>query len=328
MSLRRALLVVAALAAATFFLLAIWLPLSDSDGGPSAHDNASTTAFSTAPNVAATSSMDEAAMSAEDRRRLTVEAMRDLLQSARQQPGNLMQTLKALRDRCGDAEDCQRLIEEALDALNDPDFASLVSNAMARLPLYESAMQATVMSMETPPRERYAAIHALRQELLGSAETDALFGQEAAWAEYQFRTGELLSDPSLSSLSADQRLAVLEQLRNESLGEYREALAAIEGSHGRYERELAVLTEGLQDATEIARITQQLRVTHFGVDAASQMAERDEVVREQHSVLASYRDAVDALDANMAPLKSQMDEASWQQLYEQRLTEIRLQYFP
>jgi hypothetical protein len=327
MSLRRALLVVGGPSAPTPFFFSVWSPLFDGHAGSAIHDTSSANTPSSLAGTSA-STVDEAAMSAEDRRRLTLEAMHDLLRSAQQQPGNLLQTLQQLRARCGDAEDCQRLIEEALDSYGDPAFASLVMNAMARLPLYESAMQQTVMSMETPPRERYAAIHAMRQELIGIAETEALFGQEAAWAEYQFRYGELLADPALANLPADQRLAALNQLREEALGDYRDALAAVEGSHGRYERELAVLTEGISDATEISRLTQQLRITHFGAETASYMAERDEVVREQQAVLSSYQDAVKALDANMAAMKSQMDEASWQRIYEQRLTEIRLQYFP
>jgi hypothetical protein len=327
MSLRRALLVVAALAAATFFLVPGWSPLFPSDPGLPPSSVSATSQPGNTPSASG-SDVDEAAMSAEERRRITIDAMHDLLRAAQKQPGNLMQTLQQLYARCAGAEDCQRLIDEALAAYGDSEFASLVSNAIARMPLYDAAMQETVMSMETPPRERYAAIQALRQQLLGMEETQALFGQEAAWAEYQFRYGELLSDPSLATLPAEQRLAALDQLRRDSLGEYAEALTAVEGVHGRYERELTILTEGLNDTTEISRLTQQLRVTHFGAEAARFMAERDAVVNEQQAVITSYHDAVRALDAQMSPMKDQMNPQDWQALYEERITEIRLHYFP
>lgn len=328
---RNTILVAAALAAVTIFFIFL---------SPSWHDSAPPDAAVEQPlgsaqqqaasqqDMAAALDLDEASMSAEQREQYALEAMQQLLADAQLQPGNLFQTLRQMESQCVDPAECERLIEDALASYSDQNFATLVRNALDRLPLYESAMQQTVMSTDTPPRERYAAIEALRNELLGEQEAEALFGQESAWAEYQFRYGEMMTDPALASLPADARLQALEQLRNESFGDYANPLAEVEGAHGRYERELEVLTHGLEDSAQKAQITEQLRITHFGEETAQQMAERDQVVAEQERVLQAYNNAVSELDASMEPLKAQMDEARWNQLYEQQLREIRLQHFP
>ena len=326
MSLRRALLVVTAVAVATFFIFWRW---QDATPTPAPdHDQSRSAAISDSSHASTAAGMDEANMSMEQRRQLRIDSMRDLLEMARAEPGNLQRTLQQLRQQCREEDDCTALIQAALDALPDQDFAALVASALERLPLYEAAMAQVVMSMETPARQRYAAIHELRQQTLGIAETEALFGQEAAWAEYQFRFGELMSSDSLATLSAEQRLAALESLRQEALGDYQSALADVEGDSGRYERELALLTAGLTDAASIAAITDQLRLQYFGAEQAAAMAARDQQVQQQQTTVAEYQQAVEQLDQEMAPLKAQMAEDVWNHTYEQRLTEIRLHYFP
>jgi len=137
-----------------------------------------------------------------------------------------------------------------------------------------------------------------------------------------------MSSDALDSLSTEQRLATLDALRQEALGDYQTALAAVEGDSGRYDRELALLTTGLTEATSIDAITHQLRVQYFGAEQAAAMAARDQVVRQQQTTVADYQQAVEQLDQEMAPLKAQQAEDLWNQTYEQRLTELRLQYFP
>lgn len=326
MSLRRALLVVTAFAVATFFIF--WLWQDPTTTPPPAPDQINNTTTSDSSRANTAPDMDEAAMSTEQRRQLRIDTMRDLLEMARAEPGNLQKTLLQLRQQCSESDDCDALVQAALDALPDREFAALVASALERLPLYEAAMAQVVMSMETPARQRYAAIHELRQQTLGIAETEALFGQEAAWAEYQFRFGELMSSESLTTLSAEQRLATLESLRQESLGDYQSALADVEGDSGRYERELALLTAGLTDTASIAAITGQLRLQYFGAEQAAAMAARDQQVEQQQNTVAEYQQAVEQLDQELAPLKAQMAEDIWNQTYEQRLTELRLHYFP
>ncbi|MCC1495473.1 lipase chaperone [Alcanivorax sp. 1008] len=329
MSNRRALLVVAAIAVTTFFLFWLWpatMP-GQSDFSATAPTGDQQNSHNAELDDSA-SQIDEAGMSIQQRRQQRLLAMQELLQAGLAEPGNLMATIQQLRQQCLPDEDCAALIDQALAEFPDADFARLVANAISRLPLYEAAMQETLMSMATPARERYATIQALREQTLGVEETKALFGQEAAWAEYQFRFGELMSDPALASMPADQRLAALQALRQSTLAEYPEALSTVEGDSGRYERELALLSAGVTDAAALADITRELRLSYFGPEQTAAMEARDQVVNEQQQSVSDYQQAVKQLDEELMPLKAQLPVSEWSQLYEQRLTELRLQYFP
>lgn len=328
-TLRRVLLMVAAVAVTILLASLLWPTATPQQQRPDPHSTSaqqqdSSTSFASAN----TPFSDETSAGAQQRRQARLTAMQDLLAAAQAQPGNLQATLSALRQQCLPEEDCAALIDQALANFPDADFARLVANAIARLPLYESAMQATTMSMTTPPRQRYAAIHALREQTLGMEETAALFGQEAAWAEYQFSFGELSSSSALASMSAEQRLAALDSLRQDTLGDYQQALSTVEGSRGRYERELTLLSAGITDPATMAAIRQQLRLKHFGAEQAATMARRDQEIAQQQQSITDYQEALQQLNAELAPLKEGLQESEWQQLYQQRLTELRLQHFP
>lgn len=324
---RWVLLMVAAVAATILLAFLLWPTTTPTPQQKSSSHSASERQQGSNKQLASPTS-DEATVSAQQRRNSRLTTMRELLTAAQTQPGNLQATLQALRQQCLPNEDCASLIDQALADFPDADFARLVANAIARLPLYESAMQETVMSMTTPARQRYATIHALREQTLGIEETVALFGQEAAWAEYQFSFGELSSSAALASMSAEQRLTALDSLRKETLGDYQQALSAVEGSRGRYERELTLLSAGITDPAAIADIRQQLRLNHFGAEQAAAMEDRDQEVEQQQQVVTDYQEALQQLNAELAPLKKGLQESEWQQLYQQRLTELRLQHFP
>lgn len=255
-----------------------------------------------------------------------MEAMQSLLHDAQQQPGNLAHTLQQLRQQCVPEDDCDALIRMALAGYADADFAALVEQAMARLPLYEIAMQELVMSMRQPPRERYDAIHALREQTLGRDVTEALFGQEAAWAEYQFRYGELME--TAAALSATDRLAALNALRDASFGDYTDALHQVEGIDGRYQRELALLLAGVEDASQRAQITRDLRHRHYPPEVIAQLEQRDRQQQQNEQRVLDYQQAVAALQQDMDAVRSTLPDQAWQQQYEQALRQLRAQYFP
>lgn len=329
-TLRRVLLMVAAVAVTILLASLLWPtatpPQQQSPNTLSASEQRQDNKKPFASSINPVS--DEATASAQQRRQTRLAAMQELLAAAQAQPGNLQATLSALRQQCLPDEDCAALIDQALADFPDSDFARLVANAISRLPLYENAMQTTTMSMTTPPRQRYATIHALREQTLGIEETAALFGQEAAWAEYQFSFGELSSSTALASLSAEQRLAALDALRQDTLGDYQQALSAVEGNSGRYERELTLLSAGITDPAAIAEIRQQLRLSHFGAEQAAAMEGRDQAVAQQQQTVTDYQEALQQLNTELAPLKEGLQANEWQQLYQQRLTELRLQHFP
>lgn len=269
---------------------------------------------------------DEARLGMEGRREARIEAMQSLLNAAQQQPGNLAATLQKLHQLCLPEEDCAALIRAALAQHADTDFAALVEQAMTRLPLYESAMQEVVMSTSIPPRERYAALHELRVQTLGREVTEALFGQEAAWADYQFRYGDLMD--GATALSATDRVAALNQLRHNAFGEYTAALDAVEGPDGRYQRELGLLLAGVDDPDTRDRITRELRQRHYPADVIARMEQRDRQQQTLNQQVQAYQHATDALEQDMAALRDTLSPQVWQQQYEQALMQLRLQYFP
>ncbi|PKM23218.1 MAG: hypothetical protein CVV10_00250 [Gammaproteobacteria bacterium HGW-Gammaproteobacteria-14] len=333
---RRILLGVVALAATLFFAFLILPGNNNSLGGGGTAKSLATEKKTAGANSAHQDrtaideewQMDEASMSKQQRRLAALETMHELLRNAQRNPGNLNATLRSLRLHCDSPEQCSAMIDEALASFPDSDFAALVTNAITRLPLYEATMQETIMSTNTPARERYETIHALREQTLGIEETEALFGQEAAWAEYQFRFGELMSDPALASLSSEARLAALEVIRQDSAGHYLEAVSETEGASGRYEREVALLTAGIEEGDAKRDIINTIRTRHFGAEQAQNMAARDQVVEAQQKTVRSYQEDLQQLVKSLEPLRGQISNDEWDQRYQQEVTELRLKHFP
>lgn len=269
--------------------------------------------------------IDEFAMGLDDRKQTLLQTLRDRLRQAQGNPGNLQAFFNALRQHCKE-QACDILLAEILADYPDRNFAALVQNIHARMPHYEAAMQATLMSMETPAQTRYQRIQELRIQTLGQVETEAMFGQEAAWADYQFRYAELMQ--RAATLSPDERLNALDALRAESFGDYQQSLEQVEGTQGAYERELALLLADVEDDRQRAEITHQLRVTHFGETQAEILAQRDVRTQHQEAKVADYRASLESLKEELAPLQSSLPANEWTALYESRLEQLRLQHFP
>ncbi len=318
---RRHLLLTAAIAAVLVLVLALGLALRPGDdaagpGGMAAVPGASLPA----------GDGGEAAMSAAAREQARISALADRLRALRRQPGNLPGLLESLRADCDSEAACRTLIDAALAEIGDPAFAAMLGRLLDRLPAYEAAMQSTVMSMQTPPRERYARIDALRQQILGVAETEFAFGQERAFAEFQFGYGELLA--RADGLSPAQRLAELERLRKEAWGSHAAALSAVEGRDGAYARELELLLAGVSNAAERERLTAQLRARHYSAEEAAQLAARDRDLASQQQQVAAYQQELAALQQAMEAERASLPASQWQALYEARMTALRLKHFP
>lgn len=254
----------------------------------------------------------------------------EMLEQSDELRGNMQAFFEALRELCADEgldhAQCSELLEEALAGHPDPAYAAMLKRIMERLPDYEAAMQRTVMSMETPPEQRYAVLDAQRRQLLGEAEAELMYGQEKALAQYRFAYGDLM-EGGAASLSPEQRLQQLEQLQQEHFGEYEQALQQARGPHAAYEQERALLLAGVDDPQQRETITRQLREKHFDDETVAKMEARDEQVARQQATLEAYRADVAELDAEMAPLKETLTEDQWQNQYQQALRELRLKHF-
>ena len=268
---------------------------------------------------------DEAAMGEADRRAAALKNMHDHLQQAQRQPGNLRAFFQELNRLCRGA-DCETLLAEILADYPDQAFAAMIERIFQRMPLYEQAMQQTRMSTSIPAEQRFERIHSLREQTLGVEETEAMFGQETAWAKYQFRYGELRQQAR--HLAPAERLAALENLRDETFGDYADALTEVEGPQGAYQRERDLLLAGIEDANERQRIAHELRVSHFGEERAASMAQRDEREAEQQAEVADYQQALSDLQQELQMQRDTMPADEWEALYQQRLRELRLEHFP
>ncbi len=243
----------------------------------------------------------------------------------KKQSGNLETFLQAWAAQCQGAN-CDALLRSALASHADQVFANQMLRLMNSLPAYEKAMQSVVMSTATDPRQRYAQIWQLREQMLGQEGALLAFGQEKVFAEYQFQFADLKA--RAASLSTEQRLAALKQLQQQTLGRYGEAVRQAEGAAGDYEKSLQLLLVGVTDPTAKAQVTEQLRQQYFSPAVVAQMAQRDQQVATQKTQVDQYQVELALLKQEMAASQSRLSASAWQQQYEQRLSALRLKHFP
>jgi hypothetical protein len=259
-----------------------------------------------------------------------VERIRGMLQDSDEQRGNMQAFFQDLKRLCAsqglEHGQCSALLSEALANHPDPAYAAMLERIMERLPGYEAAMQGTVMSMETPPRQRYELLDAQRRQLLGDEEAELMYGQEKALAQYRFAYGDLMEGEA-ASLSAAQRLQRLEQLQEEHFSEYQQALQEARGPHAAFEQQRQLLLLGVDDPQQREVITRQLREEHFDPETVAKMEARDEQVARQQAVLDAYKADVRELQASLEPLRDTLTESQWQSRYQQELKQLRLKHF-
>ena len=247
----------------------------------------------------------------------------------KKQSGNLEAFLQAWNAQCKNEQQpkqCDVMLRTALATHTDQAFANQMLRLLNSLPAYEQAMQSVVMSTATDPRQRYAKIWQLREQMLGQDGALLAFGQEKAFAEYQFQFAELKA--RAANLSGEQRLAELKQLQQQTLGRYGDQVRQAEGSAGDYEKALQLMLVGVTDPAAQAQITQQLRQQYFSPELAAQMAQRDQQVNEQKQQVDLYQTELATLKQEMAASQNSLPASAWQQQYEQRLSALRLKHFP
>ena len=268
---------------------------------------------------------DEATLGAQERYQHTLTRLRDALSEAQAAPGNLQAFFSQLAQYCDSAASCQALLADVLASYPDQAFADSVARIQERMPAYEAAMQSTVMSTSEPPSQRFDTLQALREQMLGVAEAELMYGQEAAWARYRFAYGELMA--SVEQIPPAARQQALDDLRQQHFGDYAEALRDVEGQRGAYEHTLALQLAGVTSEAERQRITQSLRRQYFTDEQIQAMDQRDRQLAAQAEQLAAYRAAVAALDAEFGALQDTLPASQWQSEYQARLSMLRQTHF-
>lgn len=316
------------------FGLTQWLKPAQAGLNPAHLTAANTTAANAATSAHLAGNASEAVgMSSSEEAQTRQQQLQQWLQQHltdfKKQSGNLDAFLQAWTAQCKNEQQpkqCDALLRAALATHTDQTFANQMLRLLNSLPAYEQAMQSVVMSTATDPRQRYAQIWQLREQMLGREGALLAFGQEKAFAEYQFQFAELKA--RAANLSTEQRLAELNQLQQQTLGRYGDSVRQAEGSAGDYEKALQLMLVGVTDPAAQAQITQQLRQQYFSPELAAQMAQRDQQVTEQKQQVDLYQTELAALKQQMAASQSSLPASAWQQQYEQRLTTLRLKHFP
>jgi lipase chaperone LimK len=139
---------------------------------------------------------------------------------------------------------------------------------------------------------RFAAVWALRREVLGTADAEALFGEEEAYDRVALERARIMTNPFLSADDRAQQLPVVDAALPEPLREAREA---------------ATLPMRLDGATAALRAAgggdddvAALRAETVGADAAERLAALDREEAEWRRRLDAFRDARAAIDADGA----------------------------
>ena len=247
------------------------------------------------------------------------ESIQQIIQHFQKNPGNITQLLNQLQQNCPDTN-CQALLKKVLAEYPDQQFAQTLKQLIERLSLYEKEMQAKTMSTQMTPQQRYQEIWNLREQTLGTQETQLGFAEEKEFASYQFAYGELLG--RAPQMTLQQRLSELAQLQQQ----YKNPSKNIDGQSGSYDKALKLALIGVTDPIQQQEITQQIRNSYFSGKEAAQLAEREQQVARQQQI-ASYQSELAALNQEMNQQKQNLAESTWQQQYQLRLEQLRQKHF-
>lgn len=265
--------------------------------------------------------LSEAELAAKERQSQLFEAMAQEYRQLRQQaPGNLQAWLDTLWQQCQaqSVERCEQQLTGLAAVLSAEEMAELKA-LLLDYQQYQQQLGQLILSTAMSPQQRFAEIKALREQTFGQM-TDALFGQEHQFAEYQFKLDEF-QQLEAAGLPVAQRLAKLAELQQNS-GISAEGLI---GPDQAYQQALRMIND--LPAAERAEWQDKLRQQYFG-DEAKNVAAYEQQQRQQLKKMQAYQQALRQLEARFAALKSQLEPQVWQAQYAEALQQLRLSHFP
>lgn len=241
------------------------------------------------------------------------------VESFQKSPGNINTFFSEFKSTCSNKVDCLLLLEQVLNEYPDQDFAQKFRNIVKRFPVYEETIQSTVMSTDLDALTRYNEIWKLREKMLGTAEAVLAFGIEKNYADYQFNYAKLIEN--IENDSTSQRLSKFKALREKY------HLDDATDPYASYEHALNLALIGVKDPNQKQNITQQIRQQYFKADEINQMQNRDLEVQNQNRQLDLYKANLQQLENEMQASKGRISEQEWQQQYQQRVEQLRLNSF-
>jgi lipase chaperone LimK len=177
-------------------------------------------------------------------------------------------------------------IQRRLPASAAPDAVDLLDRYL----LYrERARQlAETASPDEDAHARFAAIWALRREVLGPADADAFFADEEAYDRVALERARIMTDPFLSAEERAQRLPDVDAAIPEPMREARDAATL--------PMRLDAAAAALRAAGGSNADVDALRTDMVGADAATRLAALDREEAEWRRRLDGFRDARSAIE--------------------------------
>lgn len=216
--------------------------------------------------------------------------------------------------------------EQVMDALDewmgryytDAEAAQIRDAFVKYLDLVDRMQDPRLYAGATTMREKYERIMALRREILGGELADALFREEELEAEYALGVNELYQDENLPEAERRNRLAELEG----SLPEDVRRRVVWKDPRTEYHEELRELRDEAGELSEEAdaELLHDLRIEHFGEEAARRLADLDRKRAERAQRRHDYQQARQDLLSD--PRTMQMSEEE----YQERLQQLRVQH--
>lgn len=212
-----------------------------------------------------------------------------LKQAQKNQQGNIQPWLKKVWHQCSvkDEKACQRFLENLSPYLTSTE-QHWLTQAIENFGQYYAEMTELTLSNGMTAQQRFESIEHIRAKHFNE-QTNAVFGLEHAYAEYQFNV-DYLRKVEASQLSAQQRLDALEQLRKDTqLGNNKEELL---GPDKAYQEAVSLLHD--LPKNERKKWQAQLRQQYFG-DEAEKVAAYEKRQQEQQQQQLNYQQALEQL---------------------------------
>lgn len=227
--------------------------------------------------------------------------------------GNLQSWLEPMWRQCQylGVSGCAQWLEDISAQLSAGD-AAWLKQALANFASYQEEVQQYTANADKSAAEKLADLKQLREHHLGN-QTDAIFGLEHNYADYQLQYAELKQ--SNASLTVEERLERLQSLQdNTQLGALADDLL---GPDAQYQQALGMLDDIPEQ--ERQQWQQQLRERYFG-EQAEQVAQYERKQQQQQAQQQSYQQQLQALQQRW---QGQLDSAG----YQQELQALRQQMF-
>lgn len=243
----------------------------------------------------------------------------EIMDKARRGEINLVSELWALRRRCPkkmSPDQCNaHLLKFIKKKFPEPDNEKL-AGLLKRYLDYENHVRGLPEMKTASPREKYEIMRRERREVFSDEEAKLIFGLQEA--KYDFSENLKKFFQETKNLSGEERMRRYEQMKQETFGDYYDAVNDREPGYNKYETELALRQVDWKSPDAYDKNVRDLRERYFGEEGARRMEQLDKELAERDKKIADYEEAASQLKQKSPELKGDKLEA--------KLKSLRLKY--